>query len=61
MKIGCYNLNNLFQRPAVFELDGFAAEVKPILKDYDKLVSLLAKTCYKNDEAEIKSLIKKRV
>lgn len=61
MKIGCYNLNNLFQRPAVFELDGFAAEVKPILKDYDKLVSLLAKASYKNDEAEIKSLIKKRV
>jgi endonuclease/exonuclease/phosphatase family metal-dependent hydrolase len=46
MRIATYNLNNLFERPKVLELDGFSSEAKPILKAYYWLVNTVEKETY---------------
>jgi endonuclease/exonuclease/phosphatase family metal-dependent hydrolase len=61
MRIATYNLNNLFERPKVFELENFSQQAKEILKDYYRLCELLEKKSYANYEDEIKALIKSRV
>lgn len=61
MKIASYNLNNLFERPRVFELDGLSQQAAGILKDYYRLSHLLQKESYTRDEAEIRQIIQTRV
>lgn len=61
MKIASYNLNNLFERPRVFELDGLSEKAALILKDYYRLSLLLGKESYARDEAEIRHIIRTRV
>lgn len=61
MKIASYNLNNLFERPRVFELDGLSQQAADILKDYYRLSQLLQKESYTRDAAEIQQIIQTRV
>jgi endonuclease/exonuclease/phosphatase family metal-dependent hydrolase len=61
MKIASYNLNNLFERPRVFELDGLSKKAASILNDYYRLVQLLAKESYTRDEAEICHIIQAHI
>ena len=61
MKIASYNLNNLFERPRVFELDGLSQQDADILKDYYRLSQLLQKESYTRDAAEIQQIIQTRV
>ncbi len=46
IKIGTFNVNNLFERPKVMELEGFSATGKEVLKDVADLEALLEKTSY---------------
>jgi endonuclease/exonuclease/phosphatase family metal-dependent hydrolase len=62
MRIATYNLNNLFERPKVFELDGFSSEAKPILKAYYWLVNTCEKATYsESDKVQMLSYIKEYV
>jgi endonuclease/exonuclease/phosphatase family metal-dependent hydrolase len=61
MKIASYNLNNLFERPRVFELDGLSEKGALVLKDYYRLAQLLQKESYTRDEAEIREIIQTRI
>lgn len=46
IKIGTFNVNNLFERPKVLELEGFNATGKAVLKDVADLEALLENTSY---------------
>lgn len=46
MRIATYNLNNLFDRATILELEGFSATSREVLNDISKLNALLAKDTY---------------
>ncbi len=46
LRIATYNLNNLFERASVLELEGFSSEAKTVLNDITKLQSLLSEDDY---------------
>ncbi len=46
IKIGTFNVNNLFERPKVMELEGFSAIGEEVLKDVSDLEALLEKSSY---------------
>lgn len=46
LRLATYNLNNLFRRPRLLQLPGFAAESKPVLADVERLTALLAEENY---------------
>ena len=49
IRIGTFNVNNLFERPKVMELEGFSATGKEVLKDVADLEALLENTSYAGD------------
>src|SRR5690242_2015887 len=58
IRIASYNVENLFERPAVMNLDSWA-DGKPILDAYGKLNGLLQKPVYAGaDKAKIVELLK---
>lgn len=60
IKIATFNANNLFQRPAVLQLEGFNATTRVVLEDIQRLNSLLAEASYAGAVgAEIKALLEK--
>ena len=65
VKIATYNLNNLFERAKIMELNSaanepFSAKSKEVLTDVSNLCSLLEKKSYEgNTGEEIKSLLSK--
>ena len=46
IRIGTFNVNNLFERPRIMELEGFNATGKAVLKDVSDLQTLLENTSY---------------
>lgn len=46
IRIGTFNVNNLFERPRIMELEGFNAKGKEVLADVAKLSELLEKDEY---------------
>ena len=52
LRVATYNANNLFDRPAVMELEGFSATGAVILADVQKLSELLEKDSYQGDVGE---------
>jgi endonuclease/exonuclease/phosphatase family metal-dependent hydrolase len=46
LRIATYNLNNLFERASVLELEGFSPEAKNVLNDITTLQSLLSEDDY---------------
>ena len=60
IRIGTYNVNNLFRRAAVMELDGFSKKAKNVLEDVGELNGLLAQDSYAGAVgAKIKALLQK--
>lgn len=60
LRLASYNLNNLFQRPRLFELPGFSATAKAVLTDVERLTTLLDKESYAGPTGgEIATLLKK--
>lgn len=60
MKIGTYNLNNLFDRAVIFELPGMSAQAKLILDDIEKLNALLDHESYTGTtKTKLESILKK--
>lgn len=60
MRISSYNLNNLFERPVLFQLEGFSVESKEVLADIEKLQSLLAQPSYTgNTLSALQTLLEK--
>lgn len=49
IRIGTFNVNNLFERPKVMELEGFNATGKAVLKDVADLEALLENSSYAGD------------
>lgn len=49
IRIGTFNVNNLFERPKVMELEGFSATGKAVLKDVSDLEALLENSSYEGD------------
>lgn len=58
MKIAAYNLNNMFERAKVFELQGMSKDAKPILDAYYGMINLLSAKSYSGKESKIIDLIK---
>ena len=56
IRIGTFNLNNLFERPKIMELKGFSAEGSEVLNDVSKLNTLLEMPVY---DADTKMAIEK--
>lgn len=46
IRIGTFNVNNLFERPRIMELEGFSATGKAVLKDVSDLTALLENSSY---------------
>jgi endonuclease/exonuclease/phosphatase family metal-dependent hydrolase len=46
IRIGTFNVNNLFERPKIMELEGFNVKGKEVLKDVSDLESLLENSSY---------------
>ncbi len=46
LRVGTFNVNNLFERPKVMELEGFSQTGKEVLKDVSDLEALLENTSY---------------
>jgi len=60
MRIASYNLNNLFQRASLLQLEGFSKKAAAVLNDITRLNQLLEKDSYDgNAGAEIIKLLKK--
>lgn len=60
LKIATFNVNNLFQRPAVLQLEGFNATTRQVLDDIQRLTELLARSSYAGATgSEIKLLLEK--
>ena len=49
IRIGTFNVNNLFERPRIMELEGFSATGREVLKDVADLEALLENTSYSGD------------
>jgi endonuclease/exonuclease/phosphatase family metal-dependent hydrolase len=59
-RIATYNVNNLFRRPALLQLEGFSTVAKKVLDDITKLNLLLEQLVYDAaTKAEIKVLLEK--
>lgn len=60
IRIGTYNVNNLFERAAIMQLEGFSPDSAAVLQDVQRLDELLAKDAYSGATgAEIKALLEK--
>lgn len=60
IRIGTFNVNNLFERPRVMELEGFSEKGKEVLKDVARLGDLLEEKSYAGAiGAEIVNLLNK--
>ena len=60
IRIGTFNVNNLFERPRVMELEGFSDKGKEVLKDVARLGELLEKDSYAGEVGdEIVNLLNK--
>lgn len=60
IKIGTYNLNNLFERPKIMELQGFSKISAEVLNDVSNLNSLLSKDVYDSEtKLSIEKLLNK--
>lgn len=60
IKIGTYNINNLFERPRIMELQGFSAKGQEVLSDVARLCELLEKESYAGDVgAELVKILNK--
>ncbi len=60
VRIGTFNVNNLFERPRVMELEGFSDKGKEVLKDVARLGELLEKDSYAGEVGdEIVNLLNK--
>src|SRR5215213_2229002 len=63
IRIATYNLNNLFERAKILDLDSsadFSAKTKEVLTDVSRLCTLLEKKSYEgNTGDEIKTLLSK--
>jgi hypothetical protein len=60
VRIGTFNVNNLFERPRVMELEGFSDKGKEVLKDVARLGELLEKDSYAGEVGnEIVKLLNK--
>ncbi|MEW5975091.1 MAG: endonuclease/exonuclease/phosphatase family protein [Acidobacteriota bacterium] len=59
-RVGTYNVNNLFERSAVMQLEGFSVDAAEILGDVARLNELLEENSYKDAVGqEIVSLLEK--
>ena len=56
-RVATYNVNNLFRRPAVMELEGFNPVTRVVLNDVATLNELLARDSYEGVEADILKLL----
>jgi endonuclease/exonuclease/phosphatase family metal-dependent hydrolase len=52
LKIGTFNVNNLFERPRIMELEGFSETGRKVLQDVSRLNELLEKDSYAGDTGE---------
>jgi len=59
MRIATYNVNNLFHRAKLFELDGFNPAATSILNDIDQLERLLEEPNYQTVQTQLTSLLSK--
>jgi len=60
IRIGTYNVNNLFERAAIMQLEGFSPDSAAVLQDVQRLNELLAKDSYSGATGtEIKALLEK--
>ncbi|MBI3800043.1 MAG: endonuclease/exonuclease/phosphatase family protein [Deltaproteobacteria bacterium] len=60
LRIATYNVNNLFERASVMQLDGFSPDGAGVLQDVQRLDGLLEKNSYKGAVgAEIVGLLEK--
>ena len=60
IKIATYNVNNLFRRPSLLQLEGFSATAKKVLDDIVRLNTLLEQPAYDaSTKAAIKNLLEK--
>jgi hypothetical protein len=46
LRLATFNVNNLFRRPKVFQLEGMSTQAAKVLDDLQKLEQLLAKSSY---------------
>lgn len=59
-KIATFNVNNLFRRPALLQLEGFSTTAKKVLNDITRLNELLEQSVYDAPtQAAIKTLLEK--
>ena len=59
MRIATYNVNNLFERAKLFELEGFSEKTASILEDFKTLNKLLRLPYYEPISDKIKYLLEK--
>lgn len=60
LRLACFNLNNLFERPRVLQLPGFSKTAAAVLKDIERLTTLLERESYAGAVgAEIVALLTK--
>lgn len=60
IKIGTFNVNNLFERVRLLNLDGFSAKAAAVLTDVQELSALLEKDSYTGETgAKIKAMLEK--
>jgi exonuclease III len=59
MRIATYNVNNLFERAKLLELEGFSEKTTSILNDINKLNKLLKATDYSPVKKDIEALLEK--
>ena len=52
IRVATYNVNNLFERPKIMELNGFSEEAKIVLTDIEKLNGLLQHASYAGTTGE---------
>ena len=60
LRIATYNVNNLFERARVMQLEGFSSQASGILRDVQRLNALFAKDSYAGSVGQkIKALLEK--
>jgi endonuclease/exonuclease/phosphatase family metal-dependent hydrolase len=59
MRIATYNVNNLFERAKLFELEGFSEKTRVVLEDIQELNKLLKYPYYEPVNNKIKYLLEK--
>ena len=57
LTLATYNVNNLFRRPAVMELEGFSPVARAVLNDVATLNDLLARDSYAGIENKLLELL----